>query len=871
MGSGVGHLAGEATFDTEHSPGYFADFESGAGGEWSSSTTDNSIPGTFTRFSGRFGNSSQSLNLAGLTAEQSYTVVFDLYILDSWDGNSSGVGPDYFNVAVDGTQVFHHTFSQFDFNNQSYPLHPDAQGQLGFSGSWNDSIYRSVEVAFTPTGTTATITFQGAGLQDINDESWGIDNVGVWATANLSATTVVATNLPGAGTTGAVAIGRFTLTPSRSLDVATAASAESYELRNAGTDTLYGTSDDTVYGLTPAYVANAKTVSFATSPNPLQPGKYRFQTLPGLLDANGNAVTEFVLEADNVTVSDTTFQVTRATYPDLQVENLTAGLAGGNIAVAWQTANRGTRTAPAGFKESIVLKNLLTGTEEYHGKVTFAGDLATDTAADRSATLPLPGAGRYEVRGITDVDDAVYEFDTASHASAEGNNQAAVVLDVAVDLQVTNLRVEPDTQLMSGLGVTLRWEDSNLGNRSTAASWRDRIVVRNATSGETLLDTTLPYDASSGGNLGPGEFTERSLPFTLPHRQRGVGSIQFSVTCDDLNQIVESNPADTAESNNTSTVTRDSILAPYPDLVVTDIQMPTLGDGGQAVQIQWNDHNQGPSAATGTWHDRVYMSSAADGSGGQLMADVTFTGSLAADDNLAREATFNLPAGQGGTRKIRIETDIADAIAEAVENNNTTVAGQPVTVTWTDQNVGDGDTFAASWYDRLWLGTAPDGSGPLTFLKDLQLTDTIVAGDSAARSTQVILPLGVPGNRYLVVTTDAYSQIGESDETDNTGVSAAALVLQAPDLEVSAASAPASAAFGQTVAVTFRLHNPGTAPAAVPWHDLVYFSPDNVAGNGNDVLLQTRPSGDALRQTGQRWRQDSARCDATSRTGRTDP
>ncbi len=584
---------------------------------------------------------------------------------------------------------------------------------------------------------------------------------------------------------------------------------------------------------------------------------------------SGNAVTEFVLEADNVTVSDATFLVTRATYPDLRVENLTAGLSGGNVAVAWQTANRGTRGAPAGFKESIVLKNLLTGTEEYHAKLTFPDTLAADSAADRSATLPLPGAGRYEVRMITDADDAVYEFDTASHASAEGNNQAAVLVDVVVDLQVTDLRVEPATQLMSGLGVTLRWKDSNLGNRSTADSWRDHIVVRNATSGETLLDTTLPYDASSGGDLGPGELTERAHAFTLPQGQRGVGSIQFSVTCDDLNQIVESNPANTAESNNTATVTRDSILAPYADLVVTDIQMPTLGDGGQPVQIRWQDRNQGSSPATGTWHDRVYLSSAADGSGGQLMADVAFTGSLAADGNLARETTFNLPAGQGGTRKIRIETDIADAIPEAVENNNATVAGdslrvrlpnlgvtavtvpgvgvagQPVTVTWTDGNEGDGDTFATTWYDRLWLGTAPDGSGPLTFLKDVQWTDTITAGDSAARSTQVILPLGVPGNRYLVVTTDAYSQIGESDETDNTGVSGTALVLEAPDLEVASASAPASAAFGQAVAVTFRLHNPGTAPTEVPWHDQVYFSPDNVPGNGNDVLLQTRPSGEA--------------------------
>ncbi|HRZ57316.1 MAG TPA: hypothetical protein P5525_17890 [Candidatus Paceibacterota bacterium] len=79
-----------ADFDPGAAPGYAADFESGAGLEWSSGATDNTYPGVFTRFSGRFGNSSQTLTLGGLTAGGSYILLLDLYIIDSWDdGNTA--------------------------------------------------------------------------------------------------------------------------------------------------------------------------------------------------------------------------------------------------------------------------------------------------------------------------------------------------------------------------------------------------------------------------------------------------------------------------------------------------------------------------------------------------------------------------------------------------------------------------------------------------------------------------------------------------------------------------------------------------------------------------------------------------------------
>ena len=64
----------------------------------------------FSRYSGRFNNDNQTLSLTGLTAGQSYTLSFDLYILDSWDGNSPSVGPDLIDVSIDGQRLLRETF-----------------------------------------------------------------------------------------------------------------------------------------------------------------------------------------------------------------------------------------------------------------------------------------------------------------------------------------------------------------------------------------------------------------------------------------------------------------------------------------------------------------------------------------------------------------------------------------------------------------------------------------------------------------------------------------------------------------------------------------------------------------------------------------
>lgn len=257
---------------------YTTDFESGAGSEWSDSTVDATHPGVFTKFAGRYSNHAQTLTLTGLTAGQSYVVNFDLYVIDTWDGDAGG---DSFIVEANGEQLFRHTFANYNGNppssTQSYPAEPLGGRQLlGFWEPYVDAIYPGVRVRFTPSGTTAEITFRGTSLQDISDESWGIDNVWVKLASEVGPVTFRAANLPAADGVTGEALDQILLVATEQLEAATAGNNTNYTLREAGADRLFATGDDLVLP-TQATFTGFHTVRIAIQDYPLQPGKYRIE------------------------------------------------------------------------------------------------------------------------------------------------------------------------------------------------------------------------------------------------------------------------------------------------------------------------------------------------------------------------------------------------------------------------------------------------------------------------------------------------------------------------------------------------------------------------------------------------------------------
>ncbi|MCB9857453.1 MAG: VCBS repeat-containing protein [Phycisphaerales bacterium] len=163
---------------------YFTDFESTVGAEWNTSTTE--YDADFSRFLGRFNGHVVELSL-NTTVGETYQLKFDLYAIDSWSPKSWDPSIDALFIKIAGGTIFQESFSQ---RPSSYPPTyenpPDVIGELGFgtrSGIDTDGIYRNVTVTFTATASVTTLEFtdglEEGGNSDVNDESYGIDNLSV--------------------------------------------------------------------------------------------------------------------------------------------------------------------------------------------------------------------------------------------------------------------------------------------------------------------------------------------------------------------------------------------------------------------------------------------------------------------------------------------------------------------------------------------------------------------------------------------------------------------------------------------------------------------------------------------------------------------
>lgn len=204
---------------------YTNTFESGTlGSEWSASARIDATNTTFTKFMGRKTNEPVRLVLpippefrtagsgsdddddnggggsdggggsggggggsggggGGGTSYRVYNLTFDLYTIDSWDGNGPQ-GPDSFRVYVNDALKLNETFATGDGLTQSFRPADVGPVHLGFSPGWKDSIYRDISIDFTlPQGSKwLWFDFVGVNLQAMHDESWGIDNVRVSTT-----------------------------------------------------------------------------------------------------------------------------------------------------------------------------------------------------------------------------------------------------------------------------------------------------------------------------------------------------------------------------------------------------------------------------------------------------------------------------------------------------------------------------------------------------------------------------------------------------------------------------------------------------------------------------------------------------------------
>jgi hypothetical protein len=178
-------------------PVYFNNFETAVGAEWSSTSGPLGIDRTPIGARGFLGrldtsatlglnNETVTLSFGGLAAHTTATVSFQLFIIQSWDGNNAP-GPDIWQAGHSGSLVnLQNTTFGIAQSPQCYPSNCPAanaartgddepDNSLGYP-FFGDSVY-NLTYTFAHTSPTFLLQFLASGLQALTDESWGIDNL----------------------------------------------------------------------------------------------------------------------------------------------------------------------------------------------------------------------------------------------------------------------------------------------------------------------------------------------------------------------------------------------------------------------------------------------------------------------------------------------------------------------------------------------------------------------------------------------------------------------------------------------------------------------------------------------------------------------
>ncbi len=179
---------------------YSQDFENEVGAEWSE-TKISVTPLGKRKYLGQFAEHKVALKLDKLPDHKYVQLSFDLFIIMTWEGNDINcpkgykIGPDTWTLCIDdapplidasivlypyykGTQSYPDTYT---FASYAIRTGADENNSLGYKCGFigMDAVFH-IDVIVPHAAASAVLTFAGTrGTQDINDESWGLDNVKV--------------------------------------------------------------------------------------------------------------------------------------------------------------------------------------------------------------------------------------------------------------------------------------------------------------------------------------------------------------------------------------------------------------------------------------------------------------------------------------------------------------------------------------------------------------------------------------------------------------------------------------------------------------------------------------------------------------------
>jgi Ca2+-binding RTX toxin-like protein/subtilase family serine protease len=577
-------------------------------------------------------------------------------------------------------------------------------------------------------------------------------------------------------------------------------------------------------------------------------------------------------------------QAITLTAADLQVSNINvpaSGTLGEPLTVSWTVRNTGDAAATHDWQDQVGLVSDLTGNWVYFlSQPAGNSSLAVGEEYTHTASIDIPlninmNEGSYHIVVSTGVGYSDYwgHYQYLQAESNQSNNSASsqpisLSLPPLPDLVVSSI-ITP-TEGLSGQQVEVAWTITNQGTKEATGEWTDNVYLSNdASIGQDQLYGSFPFT----GTIKAGESITRKQLLTLPNDLQG--NHWLVVATDVAQQIFEH-----IKDYNNSTIAAQPIsvrLSPFPNLQVSSVTAPPTAFSRQETVIEWTVTNTGNgSTSASSWEDSVWLSLDDTYDGSDIfLGKVSNFSYLNPGESYTNQLKTTLPQNVQGNYRILVKTDTRSTISQTgdvyeldKENDNfgtsglvnieltpppdltvtslsvpsQAFSGQKVSLSWTVKNQGVGVTDQDNWVDTVYMSVDKGIDSNDVLLGQIYHRGNLGAGQGYTVTQDFTLPIGVTGDFYFVVKTDATDRVYENAFNANNITSSTnptkVNLTPPPDLEVESASAPTTALASHGLTLNYRVSNFGsTATPNSYWEDAVYLSSDPQLNPETDIYL----------------------------------
>jgi YD repeat-containing protein len=554
------------------------------------------------------------------------------------------------------------------------------------------------------------------------------------------------------------------------------------------------------------------------------------------------------------------FTVNLTPPPALDVTSVLApsqDFSGQPMTLSWTVANQGTGpTVATSWIDAVYMSpdSTLDQNSTLLGNFEHGGALAVGDSYTSSQTLILPVGVSGSFYFLVQTDTAGQVFQNGNTAGNVGVTTFAETVNLTPppDLEVTSI-VAPPTALASH-ALTFTYTIANAGAGGTPnTSWDDSFSLSPTATYDSSTAIILDVQSAHQGTLAPGDSYTNSVTETIPNGL--TGSYYLLVDTDSGGQVFELDKT----NNWGASIGTIAVSSAPADLVVSAANGPASALAGSAVLVNWTVTNQGiGDSAVTSWQDKVYADTGSTVSSNAVLLDsFTHTGLLDAGAFYSQSQLVTLPISLLGPYNLFVVTNgavLTSPVYESDFNNDTSTAvpimisqqladlqvssvtgpasavtGSSVSVGWSVQNNGLGETNSNYWSDAVWMSTnAALGlfGGTDVLLGKIQHTNPLAAGANYSASGTFSIPLTVPaGSYYFIIVTNSDSKVYDSDSSNSetaTSTTAAVSVTPTPELDVSSVTAPNLATTGGQLSVGWKVTNNGADTGNVPIIDSVY-------------------------------------------------